>query len=127
MGPKEQVRSAYSPFYRVRNGTVTSLQVPYDITGDVPNASLTVPSNVGKQLNRSRERPKKKMVGLRLLRPGALATVRVQKGEIRLYRDIYIKIYIFVQIQPTQFSKLLKMMKMYMLYSDSSFQNFWKK
>ena len=65
-----------------------SLRVPYDITSDVPNASLTVPSNVGKRLNRSRERPKRKMVGLRLLRRGALATVWVQKGEIWLYHDI---------------------------------------
>ena len=79
-GPKEQVRKAYSPFYRVWNGTVTSIRLPYDITGDVPNASLTVPGNVGKRLNRSRERLEKRNGGLRLLKRGALATVRVQKG-----------------------------------------------
>ena len=67
---------------------MTSLRAPYDVTGDVLNASLAVPGNVGKRLDRSRGQLTKKMVGLRLSRPGALATVRVQKGEIRLYRDI---------------------------------------
>ena len=52
-GPKEQVRNAHSPFYRVRDGPVTSLRSPYDITGDIPNASLTVPGNVSKRLNLS--------------------------------------------------------------------------
>ena len=70
-----------------------SLRALYDVTGDVPNASLTVPGNVGKRLNCSQERPKEKMVGPRFLRPGALATVRVQKGEIRLYSDIYPEIH----------------------------------
>ena len=42
-GPKEQVHNAYSPFYRFWDSLVTSLRVPYDVTGDVPNASLTAP------------------------------------------------------------------------------------
>ena len=71
-GPKEQVREAYSPFYRVRNGTVMSLQPPYDITCDVPNTSLTVPGNIGKRLNRSQERLKKRNGVLWLLMHGAL-------------------------------------------------------
>ena len=62
-GPKEQVREAYSPFYRIQNGTVTSLRWPYDITGEVPNTSLTVPGDVGKRINRSREWLKKRNGG----------------------------------------------------------------
>ena len=62
-GQKNKVRSAYSPFYRVRNGAAMSLRVPYDITGNVPNTSLTVPGNVGKRLNRSREWLKKEEDG----------------------------------------------------------------
>ena len=60
------------PFYRVRNGAVTSLQAPYDVTGDVPNASLTVPSNVGKQLNRSQERLKRKDGGATVVKTRGL-------------------------------------------------------
>ena len=33
---------------------MTSLRAPYDVTGDVLNASLAVPGNVGKRLNRNR-------------------------------------------------------------------------
>ena len=102
--PKEQVRNAYLPFYRVRNESVTSLRAPYDVTGDVLNASLAVPGNIGKWLDRSRGQLTKKMVGLRLSRPGALATVRVQKGEIRLYRDIYIKWIIFLNTKYGKYS-----------------------
>ena len=79
-GQKEQVRNVYLPFYRVRDNTVTSLWPPYDVTGDVPNTSLAVPGNVGKRLNCSQGSQRQKMVGLRLLRREALATVRVQKG-----------------------------------------------
>ena len=42
---------------------VTSIRLPYDVTGDVPYASLTVPGNVGKWLNCSRERLKKRNGG----------------------------------------------------------------
>ena len=62
-GPKEQVREAYSPFYRVQDGTVTSLQQPCDVTGEVPITSLTVPGDVGKRVNCSRERLKKRKGG----------------------------------------------------------------
>ena len=62
-GPKEQVHKAYSPFYRIQNGTVTSLRQPCDVTGEVPNTSLTVPGDVGKRINRSRERLKKRNGG----------------------------------------------------------------
>ena len=37
-----------------------SLWLPYDVTSDVPNTSLTIPGSVGKRLNRSRERLKKR-------------------------------------------------------------------
>ena len=90
-GPKEQVRNAYSAFYRVLDSTVTSF----------PGRRMTSPAllirrypflgDVGKRLYRSRGRVKTKMVGLRLLKDiEVLATVRVQKGHIRVYRDIYI-------------------------------------
>ena len=62
-GPKEQVREVYSPFYRIQNGTVMSLWWPYDVTSEVPNTSLTVPGDIGKRINRSRERPKKRNGG----------------------------------------------------------------
>ena len=42
---------------------VTSLRRPYDITGKVPNTSLTVPGDIGKRINRSRERLKKRNGG----------------------------------------------------------------
>ena len=38
---------------------VTSLRRLYDVTGNVPNTSLTVPGNVVKRLDRGRERLKK--------------------------------------------------------------------
>ena len=50
-GPKEQVRNAYSPFYRFQDGPVTSLRSPYAVTGDVPVVSLAVPGNVGRRIN----------------------------------------------------------------------------
>ena len=40
-----------------------SLQSPYDVTGNIPNTSLTVPGNVGKRLNRSREQQETKNGG----------------------------------------------------------------
>ena len=80
VGPKEQVRNVHSPFYRIWDGPVMSLWSPYDITGDVPNVSLTTPGNVGKWLNHMPGWQRRKMVGLRLPRHEALATVRVQKG-----------------------------------------------
>ena len=56
-GPKEQVRNAYSAFYRVLDGTVTSLRWPNDVTGDVGKRSIPQPGT-----------GKDKKVGLRLLR-----------------------------------------------------------
>ena len=51
---------------------MTSLRALYDVTGDVPNASLTVPGNVGKRLNRSRERLKKKDGGATVVKTRGL-------------------------------------------------------
>ena len=51
---------------------MTSLRAPYDITGDVPNASLTVPGNVGKRLNRSQEQLKKKDDGATVVKTRGL-------------------------------------------------------
>ena len=62
-GPKEQVCEAYLPFYRVQDGMVTSLRQPCDVTGEVPNMSLTIPGDVGKRVNHSRERLKKRKGG----------------------------------------------------------------
>ena len=84
MGPEEQVHNAYSAFYRVRNNTVTSLQSPNDITGDVPNTSISIPGNVGKQLNCSRERMKTKdggaMVAKALGRSDRMGAKRLHTG-----------------------------------------------
>ena len=55
-GQKNKSAMCTRPFYRVLNGTVTSLRWPYDVTSDVPNTSLSVPGNVGKRLYRSRGR-----------------------------------------------------------------------
>ena len=86
-GPKEQVREAYLPFYRIQNGTVTSLQRSYDVTGKVPNTSLTVPGDVGKRINRSWERLKKRNGGATVTKVRGLSNHTVWKGHIRLYRD----------------------------------------
>ena len=42
---------------------MTSLQSPNDVTGNVPDTSTSIPGNVGKQLNCSRERVKTKTGG----------------------------------------------------------------
>ena len=68
-------------FYRLRDSPATSLRLPYDMQrATFLDTSLTIPGNVGKQYKPGRERVIDKMVGLRLPRRGALATVRVQKG-----------------------------------------------
>ena len=50
-GQKNKSAMRTRSFYRLWNGLVTSLWSLYDITGDVPNASLAVPGNIGKRLN----------------------------------------------------------------------------
>ena len=49
-----------------------SLQAPHDVTGDIPNASLAVPGNVGKRLNCSREQSMKKMGGATVVKARGL-------------------------------------------------------
>ena len=72
-GPKEQVCEAYSPFYKIQNGTVMSLRQPCDVTGEVPNTSLIVPSDVGKRINRSWERLKKRKGGAMITKARCLS------------------------------------------------------
>ena len=68
------------PFYRAWNGAVTSLRALYDVTGDVPIALLTVPGNVGKRLNCSRERLKKKEGGATVVKTQGLGNRTGAKG-----------------------------------------------
>ena len=89
-GPKEQVRNAYLPFYRFRDGPVMSLWSPYDVTGDIPVTSLAIPGNVGRRINRELGHSHEKG-GATVTKAQDPTTVRVQKGEIWVYRDIYYK------------------------------------
>ena len=72
------------PFIGFGN-TVTSLRLPYDVTGYVV---MRYPRRREAVKPRADSGQRQKIGGATVTRLWALATVRVQKGDIRVYRDI---------------------------------------